>query len=140
MKCRRQIDRNDRSHFSIGNSSIGEDELDAGIVDENVDRAEGLLAERDHFGDLGRFGHVGRGIGRLDLEIRLDAGTLALDIGRHAHAVNDNIGAGGGERARVSQSDAAGRAGHDGGLVFQCTHCIHSCLAPGDLGASPVIS
>ena len=106
------------SHFSIGNSSIGDDELDAGIVDEDVDRTEGLLAERDHFGDLGGLGHVGGRMHRADLEIGLDAGTLALDIGRHAHAVNDNIGAGGGERARVSQSDAAGRAGHDGGLVF----------------------
>ncbi|MGY2903144.1 hypothetical protein ACVWVY_002165 [Bradyrhizobium sp. URHC0002] len=55
---------------------------------------------------------------RAHLEIGLDAGTLALDIGRHAHAVEDDIGAGGGERTRVSQSDATGRAGNDSGLAF----------------------
>jgi len=93
-------------------------ELDAGIVDEDIDRAERLLAERDHFGDLGGLGHVGGRMHGAHLEIGFDAGTLALDVGRHAHAVEDDIGAGAGERTRVSQSDAAGRSGDDSGLAF----------------------
>ncbi len=59
MKRRRQIDRDDRVPFLDRKLLDRRDELDAGIVDENVDRAEGLLAERDHFGDLGGLGHVG---------------------------------------------------------------------------------
>ena len=112
-------------------------ELDAGIVDEDIDRTEGLFAERDHFGDLGGLGHVGGRMHRLDLEIGLDAGALLLDIGRRAHAVENDIGAGAGESARISQSDAAGRSGHHRGLACQSTHFIHSCLPVGGIGTVP---
>ena len=60
IKCRREIDRDDRLPF-VGRELLDRrHELDAGIVDEHVDRAEVFFAKRDHLRDLGRLGHVGR--------------------------------------------------------------------------------
>jgi len=126
-KSRRQVDRDDRLPF-IGRELLDRgDELDAGIVDENVDRAEGPFAERDHFRDLGGLAHVGRRIDRLDLEVGFDAGTLLLDVGRDAKSVDHNIRAGARERPHHCESDAAGGAGHNRGLTCQRTHLICSC-------------
>ena len=91
------------------------DVLDAGIVDEHVDRAERLLGGLDHVGDLGRLGHVGGRIDRLDAEILLDAGALLLDRGLVAEAVDHHVGAVLGEGAGDAEADAGGRAGDDGG-------------------------
>ena len=60
VKCRRQIDRDDRIPFLDRKILDRRDELDAGIVDENIDRAERAFTERDHRRDLGGLGHVGR--------------------------------------------------------------------------------
>jgi len=78
------------SHFSGGKLLDRRHELDAGIVDEDIDRAEGGFAERDHFGDLGGLGHVGGRMHRADLEVGLDAGALFLDIGRRAMPLRTN--------------------------------------------------
>ena len=43
------------SHFSGGKSSIGRDMLDAGVVDEDVDRSHLVSGVGDHRLDLGPF-------------------------------------------------------------------------------------
>ena len=63
---------------------------------------------------------------RLDLEIAFNARAFLLDIGGRSHAVENDIGAGVGERPCIRQSDAAGRSGHDRGLACQCAHFIYS--------------
>ena len=50
------------SHFSGGKVLDRRDMLDAGIVDQDVDGAEGLLGLPDHGDDLVGLGHVGRRI------------------------------------------------------------------------------
>ena len=70
------------SHFSIGKSSIGETNWMPALLTRMSTEPKVVLAERDHGGDLGRLGHVGRRIDRLDLEVGLDRGALLLDVGR----------------------------------------------------------
>jgi hypothetical protein len=74
--------------------------LDAGIVHQDVDRAEPLLGGRDHGGDLGRFRHVGARIERLDAELGGDRRALLLDLGCLAETVDHDVGAVLRERAR----------------------------------------
>ena len=92
--------------------------LDAGVVDQDVDRAEVALGLGDHVGDLVVAQHVGGIEGdaraqRLDLRDRL----LVVLLG--AEAVDDDIGAVLGERHGDAVADARGRAGDDGGLAFE---------------------
>ncbi len=84
VKRRGQVDGDDRVPFLDRELLDRRHELDAGIVDEHVDRAEGLFAERDHFGDFGGLGHVGGRVHRLDLEVGLDGGAFLLDVGGRA--------------------------------------------------------
>ena len=90
--------------------------LDAGIVDEDVDRPEGCLGLPDHAGDLVRLRHVGRRMDGLDAELGLDAAPRALDLARIAEAVEDHVGAFFGHGPGDGEADAAGRAGHDRGF------------------------
>ena len=73
----------------------------------------------DHVGDLGGLGHVGARIERLDAELLLDAGALFLDRGLVAEAVDHDVGAVLGERARDGEPDAGGGTGDHRGLSFQ---------------------
>ena len=119
MKRRRKIDGDDLVPFLDRKFLDRRDMLDAGIVDEDVERTESLLGRLHHGGDLGRLGHVGRRIDRLDAEILLDAAALLFDRGVVAEAVDGDIGALLGERAGVSETDARGRTRHQRGLSFQ---------------------
>ena len=65
MEHRRQIDRQDRVPF-IGREVLDRrDVLDAGIVDEDVGRAELVGAAPDHLLDLRGVGKIGAIMGRV---------------------------------------------------------------------------
>ena len=93
MKRRRQIDRDDLVPFLDREFLDRRDVLNAGIVDEDVERAESLLGRVDHVGNFGGLGHVGRRIGRLHAEILFDAGALFFDRGGIAEAIDGDVGA-----------------------------------------------
>jgi hypothetical protein len=124
MEGRREIDGDDRIPLLDREFLDRRHKLDTRIVDENIHRSIGLLAERDHFGNFGRLGHVRWRMDRLDLEIALDRRAFLLDVSRRAHAVDDDIGASACESARISEADAAGRTGDDGGLACEISHYL----------------
>jgi hypothetical protein len=82
--------------------------LNAGIIDQHIERAEARLSTFDHVGDLIGLGHVGRRICGLDAEILLDAGALFLNSVLVAEAVDGDIGALRGEGAGHGETDARG--------------------------------
>jgi hypothetical protein len=92
------------------------DELDAGVVDQDVHRAERLLGVGDHAGDLGWLGHVGGGVPGLDLEVGLDPGALGLDVLGFAEAVDGDVRPLRGQGPGDGETDPAGGPGDDGGL------------------------
>ena len=107
VEGRGQVDGDDRVPFLDRELLDRRHVLDAGIVDENVDAAELALGGADHLDDLGRLGHVGRRIERLDLAVALDAGADRLDLAPVAEAIEHDVGAFGGERPGDSVADAA---------------------------------
>lgn len=64
MEGARQIDRDDLVPFLDREILDLLDMLDAGIVDQDIDGAEGLRRRFDQVGDLGGLRHVGRMIER----------------------------------------------------------------------------
>jgi len=81
---------------------------------------------------------VGGRMNRLDLEVALDGGPLLLDVSAGAPMpLRNDIGAGAGKGARIRQSNAAGRAGHNCGLACQCTHFHLLLFAAGGFGGRP---
>lgn len=64
MKGTRQIDRDDLVPFLDREILDLLDVLDAGIVDQDIDAAEGLGCGFDQVGNLGGLRHVGRMIER----------------------------------------------------------------------------
>ena len=67
-----------------------------------------------HGSDLGRNQHIGAAVEAGDTEIRFDGAALLLDGIGIAKAVDHDIGALLGERARDGEADSAGGAGDDG--------------------------
>ena len=108
------------SHFSIGKSSIGETNWMPALL-TRMSSEPSFSSRLDHRRDLGGLGHVGAVVERPDAEVLLDAGALGLDRGGLAHAVEDDIGAVLGERARDREPDAAGRS-RDQGVAFGKGH------------------
>ena len=81
------------SHFSIGKILDIRDELDSGIVDQNVERAEFLFSRADHVRDLGRFGHISRRIECFDAKVLLSSGADFFDFSFVAKTVEHDVGA-----------------------------------------------
>src|SRR5690606_31701554 len=71
---------------------------------------------------------VGAVVARLDLELRLDPGALALDLVLLAEPVEEDAGALGGKRPGDRQSDAAGRSGHQRELVLEHSIPLLTCV------------
>ena len=88
--------------------------LNAGIVDENVDHAEGVLRFGYHFGDLARVEHVCRTVKGPDTEVAFDGGADGLDFIRVTQPVEHHVGALRCKGSGDTKSDAAGRAGDEG--------------------------
>ena len=89
--------------------------LDAGVVDQHIERAELGLAGAHHGFDLGRLGHVGAVIGHAATK----RFNLGLGGGHIAKAIEHHIGAAAGQHQRHAQADAAGRSGDQGGASFE---------------------
>ena len=85
------------SHFSTGNSSIGATCWMPALLTSTSREPNVLRRCTHHLGDLGRLGHVGGRIERLDAEFLLDAAALLFDRGLVAEAVDGDVGALGGE-------------------------------------------
>ncbi len=119
MEGRAHVDRDDLVPLLDREFLDRRDELDAGIVDEDVDRAELALGIRDHLGDLVALGHVGGRIERLDAELGLDAGPLLFDRGGIAETVDHQRRAFARESPRDRQADTAGRTRYDSNLALQ---------------------
>ena len=108
------------SHFSGGKSSIGRHELDAGIVDEDVDRAERRLgARRSSRRSRPAWSCRRRRIERRDAEFALDPGPLASISRGVAEAVEHDVRALPRQRAGDREADAAGRAGDERVAVLE---------------------
>src|SRR3984957_2443254 len=105
VEGRRQIDGDDHVPFLDRELLDRRHVLDAGIVHQDIDAAQCLLRALDHADDLRRLAHVGARIDRFDPEVLLDAGPFGLDRGRVAEAVDHDVGALLGERARDGKPD-----------------------------------
>ena len=89
-----QVDRDDLVPLLDREILDRRDVLDAGIVDQDVDAAEGLLRASPTMAAISAgFVMSARRVERLDAELLLDAGALGLDRGRVAEAVDDDVGA-----------------------------------------------
>ena len=122
VEGRGQIDGNDRVPLLDGELLHGRHVLDAGVVHQDVDRAEVALRLGDHLRDLIVAEHVCR--------VEGDAGGMLFDLGDSllvvllgAEPVENHVGAVLGERMGDAQTDARGRPGDDSGLTFE-THDI----------------
>ena len=103
------------SHFSGGKSSTLRHVLDAGVVDQDVDRTDRAHGVGHHVLDLGGLAHVGAVVADLAAE----GGDLALGRVDVAEAIEHDVGALAGQHLGDAQADAAGRAGDEGGLSLQ---------------------
>ena len=115
----REVDRQDRLPPGRRELLDRRHELDARVVDQDVERAEFRLGLAHHPGDLLALAHVGAVIAYLDVAARGQAGAQALDRRRLAEAVQGEVAAGLGERGRDAEPDAAGRAGHQGRFTLE---------------------
>jgi hypothetical protein len=117
VEGRAQVDRDDRVP-ALGREvlDIG-DELDAGVVDQDVHAAEPGLAGLHQRGDLCRLAHVGTVVAHVGRPSGLDLGLGAVGI---AEAVEHDLGALGSQGLGDAQADAAGGASDEGSL--SCEH------------------
>ena len=94
------------------------DMLGAGIVDQDVDRAELFGGAADHRLDRLGPGQVGVAIAGADAS-GLDLRAHGLDLRRVAEAVEHHVRAFGRERAGDGEADAGGGAGDERGLALE---------------------
>ena len=93
--------------------------LDAGIVDQDIDRAQpGHRVAHQQTAAVGAR-QIGIAMEHPDAELALQAGAQGLDLLGVAKAVEHDIGPLPRQGAGNSQTDAAGRTGDDGDLAFQ---------------------
>ncbi len=113
MEGRAQVCGDDRIPFILGKFLDRRDELDAGIVDENIDGTGQLCRLRAHVIDLVRLGHIGAVIEDLDPELLFHAGANFFDLARVTEAVEHDVRAFSRQSARDAVADAAGGAGDE---------------------------
>jgi hypothetical protein len=82
VEGRRQVDREDLVPFGEGNSSIGRDVLDAGVVHQDVDAAEDLDRVAHHGLDGFGLAHVRVVVASGHPVLACDAGADLLDLRR----------------------------------------------------------
>ena len=114
VEGRRQVDRDDHVPLLRREILDRRDELDAGVVDENVDGSELRRRVGDHRLGLRALRHVGAVVDALDAELLFDGGARRLDRLGVAEAVDHHVRALLGERAGDRQSDPARGTGDDG--------------------------
>jgi hypothetical protein len=106
--------------------------LNAGVVDQNVDRAELRRGRGYQVGDFLRLGHVGPVVADRDVVARREIGPGGLDLGRVAEAVQHDVHARAGHCFGDAEADAAGRSGDDRVLALR-----HGTLIPSARGTIP---
>ena len=129
------------SHFSIGNSSIGETNWMPALLTSISTDPKVFSWHRRPWRRSRRLAHVGAGIDRLDPEILFDAAALFFDRVLVAKAVDGDVGAVRRQGARDGQADARGRTGDQGDFPLSMTtpKCIErhpSRGAPSEHGLS----
>jgi hypothetical protein len=118
-------------------------ELDARIVDKDIDSSEGLFGIADHVGDLDRLGHIGARVGSRYPEHLLDASPFLLDSFRITEPVEGHVCALGGEGARDGKTYTGRGTRYDDGLsadhqtlalppYLGCPHRVSLRLATSD--------
>ena len=94
-------------------------ELNTGIVDENIAGPELGFAVFHHLHDFVGLHHVGSRIETFDAEISFNLGTLGLDRRRIAQAVNHDVGTLSRQGAGNGEADTGRRAGDNGVAGFK---------------------
>jgi hypothetical protein len=115
----RQVDGDDRIPFLDRKFLDRRDELDARIVDEDIDAAELFCSRCHHAGDGCAIGHVGAVIDDLHIVQAGEFGADVFYLVGIAEAVEHHIGALRSEAARDAKTDATCRAGDDRGFSGQ---------------------
>src|ERR1700753_1073243 len=113
VKGRRLVDRDDLVPFFQGEFVDRGDILDAGIVDEHIDRSELAFGIRYHRRNLRRLRHVGWRIEYLYLELAGDSCAFTRDTGCGPETVDHDIHALGCKGSCNAQPDTAGGSGDD---------------------------
>ena len=133
----RQVHRDDGIPAIFGKRLERGDMLDAGVVDQNVDRASAF----DHCGDRGGLAQV-RGVVHDGHAV---AGKVVLQLAgmlRRGNAVERDRGALGSEFSGNGQSDAAGRSSDEGGAAGEGAFVRHAGVMVWDRcrGNRPLLS
>ena len=100
--------------------------LNAGVVDEDVDRPERIARVGRHRCDLLRLREVGRRVDDADAMLVGETVARAFDLRRVAEAVQRHMRAPCGEGFRDAEADAAGRSGDDGDAVRKRTRRLYA--------------
>jgi len=119
VKRGRQIDGEDGVPAIDGKALGGRDVLDAGVVDEDIDRAEALFGIADQLCALLGIGKVGRVEENLDAVLLAQTPGKRLGLFRRDNTVDDETASGGGEGSCHAETDPRGGSGDDGGRVAQ---------------------
>jgi hypothetical protein len=114
-----EIDGDDRVPLVDRELVDRRDMLDAGVVDQHVDRAEAVDRLAHHLGDRLGLQHVGAVVGHRDLVLRRQPRAQRLDLAGIAEAVQYDVRAFGSEARRDSEADAGRRSGHQRGFTFE---------------------
>ena len=120
MERRRQVERQDRIPLGDREFVDRRHELDAGVVDQDVDRAEFLDRPAHHRLDRVLLRQVGAVVAHFHRVIGGQFRAELLDFARVAEAVEDDVGAARGERGGDAEADAARRSGDE--CRFACGH------------------
>jgi len=106
IEGRREVEVDDRLPFLVREILDRRDELDAGIVDQHIDRAEGVHGAADQFRDTGGRHQVGAVIAGTDTEIGLDRLADRFDLVLGLDAVQHHVHSRPGEAAGNAEADA----------------------------------
>jgi hypothetical protein len=107
----------------LGEAVDGREAVDAGVVDQDVDLAVGLLGFGEEALDLGDFGDIALHSDGLST-FRGDVGDNLIRALAAGCIVDDDFGAGGSKVAGNLCADALGRAGDDGDLPLKLAHGV----------------
>ena len=119
VERRDEVDADDRLPFAGRELIDRRDVLNAGVVHQDVDRAELFVGFPDHRFDRSRIGHVGRVVAHGDAVLCLEPRPNRFDLIEASQAVQYDI------RTRSSvflgdaETDSAGGAGNERSLALE---------------------
>src|SRR4029077_767031 len=107
--------------FVLGDVFERLEPIDAGVVHQHVEPAEGLLGLVEQMPDVGGFRHVAFDGNRL-AALGLDVGDDALGALAARRIIHRHRSAGRAQAPGYAGADAFRRAGHDGHLALEIAH------------------